>query len=172
MDFKTLVPDFNAIGKTDWGKPNLDSKDTMGLVALVGAALMLVFVFLPWCTLSAEGETISRLGITTWYVIFGFIAALAAVAGAVYKHYSLTFCAAVLGLVFGVIGWCVVPSFTVEGVTVSGDMIKASIEAAKMFGGAFGAKAADLPSLSHIGAILYLVASVGAGAGAFLKVTK
>lgn len=170
MDFKQLLPDFNAIGKTDWAKPQVDTKNTMSLVALVGAALMIVFVFLPWATLSAEGESINRLGITTWYGIFGLLFALVACAGVLYKHYSLTFCAAVFGVVFGIIGGCVVPSFTVDGVTVSGDLIKAGLEMAEA-ASAFGSKA-DLPSLTHLGALLYLVASLVAGVGAYLKIAK
>lgn len=170
MDFNKLLPDFNAIGKTDWAKPQVDTKDIMGLVALVGAALMLIFVFLPWCTMSAEGESVSRLGITTWYGIFGLLFALVACAGVLYKHYAVTLWAAVLGVIFGIIGWCVIPSFTVDGVTVTGDQIKAALEMAKL-ASAFGAKA-DIMTLSHLGAILYLVASLVAGAGAFLKATK
>lgn len=153
MDFKTLLPDFNAIGKTDWSKPEVkfDTNDAHGLAAIGGAALMLIFVFLPWCSVSWLGQSESYLGITTWFGIFGFIMALAAVAGALYKHYTLTFCAAVLGVIFGIIGMIVVPDSTAE-----------EVEMAKALGF----------EISHIGAILYLVACVAAGAGAYLKITK
>jgi hypothetical protein len=53
MDLKTLLPDFNAIGKTDWSKPQLDTKDKTNLLMFVGAALMVVFVFLSWIKLTA-----------------------------------------------------------------------------------------------------------------------
>ena len=152
MDFNKLLPDFNAIGKTDWAKPQVDTKDVMGLVALVGAALMLIFVFLPWCKATWLGQTGDvYLGITTWYGILGFIMALVAVAGSLYKQYSFTFWAAVLGVLFGIIGMIVVPDTSAE-----------ELELAKMFG----------IKVSHVGAILYLVASLVAGAGAFLKATK
>lgn len=152
MDFNKLLPDFNAIGKTDWAKPQVDTKDLMGLVALVGAALMLIFVFLPWCKATWLGQTGDvYLGITTWYGILGFIMALVAVAGSLYKQYSFTFWAAVLGVLFGIIGMIVVPDSSAE-----------ELELAKMLG----------IKVSHVGAILYLVASLVAGAGAFLKATK
>lgn len=152
MDFNKLLPDFNAIGKTDWAKPQVDTKDVMGLVALVGAALMLIFVFLPWCKATWLGQTGEvYLGITTWYGILGFIMALVAVAGSLYKQYSFTFWAAVLGVLFGIIGMIVVPDTSAE-----------ELELAKMLG----------IKVSHVGAILYLVASLVAGAGAFLKATK
>jgi len=152
MDFNKLLPDFNAIGKTDWAKPQVDTKDIMGLVALVGAALMLIFVFLPWCKATWLGQTgDAYLGITTWYGILGFIMALVAVAGSLYKQYSFTFWAAVLGVLFGIIGMIVVPDTSAE-----------ELELAKMLG----------VKVSHVGAILYLVASLVAGAGAFLKATK
>ena len=172
MDFKTLLPDFNAIGKTEWGKPSVDTKDTMNLVALVGVVLMVVFVFLPWAklTVSALGESAegSRLGITLWYGIFGLICALAALVGVLYKHTSLTFCAAVLGLVFGLIGLLSVPDFTIAGEKVTSDEVKTALEASKLtkVAGVGGA------SISHLGAILYMVASGVTAVAAYLKIAK
>ena len=113
---------------------------------------MLIFVFLPWCKATWLGQTGDvYLGITTWYGILGFIMALVAVAGSLYKQYSFTFWAAVLGVLFGIIGMIVVPDTSAE-----------ELEMAKMLG----------VEVSHVGAILYFVASLVAGAGAFLKVTK
>lgn len=154
MDLNALLPDFSAIGKTDWSKTEVkfDTKDVPGLAAIGGAALMLIFVFLPWCKATWLGQTGDvHLGITTWYGILGFIMALVAVAGSLYKQYSITFWAAVLGVLFGVIGMIVVPDASAE-----------ELELAKMLG----------IEVSHVGAILYLVACLVAGAGAFLKVTK
>lgn len=161
MDFKTLLPDFNAIGKTNWGKPELkvDTKDVYGLAVLAGAVLMLVFVFLPWVKVSVSffgmSESESVLGIATWYGILGFVVALIGMVGVLYKHYTLTFWASVLGVVAGCIGIAAVSSATSE--LGLGDL---------GFGDMAGVK------ISSIGAILYLVASVVAGAGAFLKLTK
>ena len=92
MDFKALLPDFNAIKNTDWTKPQVDTKDTLSLVTLGCIALMLIFVFLPWFSMTAEGETASRLGITTVCGIFGFILTLAAAAGAVTQLRAFATC--------------------------------------------------------------------------------
>ena len=159
MDFKTLLPDFEAIKKTDWGKPQVDTKDTMNLVMLGGAALMVIFTFLSWCTYSEGGKSVSVLGITTWYGIFAFLCAAVALAGVLYKHTTLTFCAAVLGVLFGVLGMVLYSSCTVDGVTVDAKILKATVEAGKA-------------SVSHLGAILYLVATVATAAAAYLKITK
>ena len=152
MSFQKLIPDFNAIGKTDWSKPEVDTKDTFNLVSFAGAALMVVFVFLPWCKASWGGITgDSYLGITTWYGIFGLIMALASVVGVLYKQYQLTFCAALLGIVFGIIGMVVVPDASAE-----------ELEIAKALG----------IEISHIGAVLYLIASVVAAVGSYLKIAQ
>lgn len=152
MDFKTLLPDFNALGKTDWSKPQVDTKDTKGLVAIAAAALMLIFVFLPWCKATWMGQVgDSYLGITTWYGILGLVVALAAVVGALYNQYPLTFTAAVLGVLFGVLGMIIVPDATSE-----------EVEFAKQLG----------IEISHIGAILYLIASVLAAGAAYLKISS
>lgn len=176
MDFKTLLPDFNAIGKTDWAKPDfkIDTKDTFKLVALGGAALMLIFCFLPWISISATnhfgitGEG-SKLGITTWYGIFALIMALVAVVGMIYKHTSLTFCAAVLGIVFGLIGLLSFPEMTIKS-SVFGQTITETIKDKTEW--EEGIKYMKSSSLSHLGAILYMVAAVVTAAGAYLKITK
>ena len=48
MDFAKLMPDFNAIGKTNWAKPQLDTKDLIGLAGIIAAGIMIVLVFTPW----------------------------------------------------------------------------------------------------------------------------
>lgn len=159
MDFKTLLPDFEAIKKTDWAKPQVDTKDTMNLVMLGGAALMVIFTFLSWCTYSEKGESVSVLGITTWYGIFAFLCAAIALAGVLYKHTTLTFCAAVLGVLFGVLGMVLYSSYTIDGVTVDAKLVKEAVEDGKC-------------SVSHLGAILYLVATVATAGAAYLKITK
>lgn len=162
MDFKTFLPDFEAIKKTDWAKPNLkvDTKDYTALALFAGAALMLIFVFLPWATYADQVDSVSRLGITTWYGIFAFICAAAAVVGVLYNHTELALCAAVLALLFGILGVAIVPEMTYEGKTLTSERIKEALEK--------NSKA----SLTHWGAYLYLVASVVTGAAAYLKITK
>jgi glucan phosphoethanolaminetransferase (alkaline phosphatase superfamily) len=162
MDFKTFLPDFNAVAKTNWAKPQLkiDTKDPIGLALLGGAVLMLIFVFLPWTTVTNNGESVSKLGIVNWFGIFAFLCAAVAVAGVLYNHTELAFCAAVLAVLFGILGAVIVPDITENGITLTGEKIKKMVEA--------NSKA----SISHWGAYLYLVASVVTGAAAYLKITK
>ena len=46
MDFKSLLPNFSEIAKTDWSKPKINTQDTLGVAALLGVALMVIFTFL------------------------------------------------------------------------------------------------------------------------------
>ena len=167
MDFKTLLPNFDAVKKTDWAKPqlNVDTKDPFRLVMLAGAVLMLVFVFLPWITVTASASSslgqagsvaTKTLGIATWYGFFAFLCAAVAIVGALYKHTELAFCAAVLGVLFGLLG-----------VMISPDVANAEAEVSV---GGYSAKAKT--TVGHLGAILYLVATVVTAAAAYLKITK
>lgn len=163
MDFKTLLPDFNAIKNTQWNKPQVDTKDTQGLVALGCSVLMLVFVFLPWLTVSTStpfGGTVeaSASGFGSPWGILGFICALIAVVGTLYKHYSLSFSAGALALIFGIVGCFTICDIEIAGVTVKAEDVKKSIEA--------GAKA------SHLGAILFTIASAGTVLLSYIKVSK
>ena len=166
MDFKTLLPDFEAVKKTDWAKPQLklDTKDYFGLAMRAGAVLMVVFVFLPWITVTVSGsaagasgsvEASKVLGIATWYGVFAFLCAVAAVVGVVYNHTELALCAAVLGVIFGLLGVIIEPA--------------ANVEASAEFG---GIKATAKSTVGHLGAFLYLAATVVTAAAAYLKITK
>jgi hypothetical protein len=174
MDFSNFLPDFNAIGKTNWSKPdlNFDTKDSFRLIALGGAILMVIFVFLPWCTYELKDYSTSRLGITTWYGIFGFLLAVVAVCGVLYKHYSLTFTASVLGIIIAIIGMTAVPSLIMHDKLIPGTAVKALVAEMEYKAAKYGSRNYDVPTLSHIGAILYLVATLVAGVGAYLKITK
>lgn len=165
MDLKTLLPDFNAIKNTQWNKPQVDTKDTPGLLALGCSVLMLVFVFLPWLTVTVNnplggGSTeASALGITTVWGILGFICTLAAIVGTLYKHYSLSFSAGVLALIFGIVGCFAICDLEKNGVTETADAIRLAI-------GLGVAKA------SHLGAILFTIASAGTVLLSYSKVSK
>ena len=173
MDFKKLIPDFNAVAKTDWAKPHIDTKDKNWLVVAGLVLLMVVFVFLPWETFSSSegGVSVSgsRLGITTWFGILGLVCALVAAYGALYKSLQFVFCGAVLGVVMAIIGWFSYVDITVEGVTMPAEAVKLADEAvavAKAFG-----KNVDV-SVGHIGAILSLVASLATAVVSFLQIKK
>ena len=173
MDFKTLLPDFEAIKKTDWKKPQVDTKNTKKLAMLVCAGLMLVFVFFAWLKLTANNGVVTyegaKMGIATWYGFFAFLCAVVAVAGCVYNHTTLTFCAAVLGILFALIGLMSFPEITVSA-TYRGqtdtEVIKDANhweECAKMF---------KTVTTSYVGAGLYLFASIGTAVLAFLNIKK
>lgn len=164
MDFTKLNPDFNALGRLDYSKPVIDTKNTIALIALVAAVLSVVFVFLPWFSMKVSmfGQSVSasRLGITTWYGIIGLIMALTAVAGVLYKQYALAFWAAVICVVLGFIGWLSYASLTMDGRTVTADDIKLALAAN------FGAV-----SIGHLGAILFFFSSAIAAVCSLLMAT-
>ncbi len=163
MDFKKLIPDFNAVARTDWAKPNIDTKDKMWWAMAGAALLMLVFVFVPWQTVEMrnpfggdESGSVSVLGITTWYGILGLIATIVVVYGILYKSLQFVFCGAVLAALLGIIGCFVTAGFTKDGVEVTAEMI----DLAKMVGA----------KVSHIGAILFLLASLATAGISFWQI--
>ena len=160
MSCKKLIPDFNAIGKTDWAKPSFCVKGDANLGSTVGALLMVLFGLFPWCvaTVLVDGMLISEssLGITTWYGALGFVMALVAVVGVFYKHYSLALWASLLGIVFGILGAALVPGLSLEDVQAMNTL--------KQMGGFFG-----IISTSHPGAYLYILASMVVAAGSYIK---
>lgn len=162
MDFKQLVPDFQAIGKTEWGKPKVDTKDAVALAGIIAALLMVVFVFLDWFSMGVEKGpleiSIGRSGISLWYGIIGLIGALAAVVGNLYNHKALAFSGGALGVIMGLIGWFMVPSLTFMGVEMPTAKVKEFLEA--------GAEA------SHLGAILFLIAAAVVAVSAFMGIAK
>ena len=168
---KKFIPDFSVIAKTNWGKPNIDTKNKMWLVMAVAAVLMVVFVFIPWETVTVSigsmSETGSRLGITTWFGILGLISALGAVYGVFYKNLQFVFCGALLAAVMGLIGWLTIVDVTNNGETMTAEEIKlATSSVGSSVASAFGAKI----SVGHIGAILFLVASLVAAGVSFLQI--
>lgn len=167
MDANKLMPDFQAIGKTDFSKPNIDTKDPMWLTTAIGALLMLIFLFLPWFGLSAEGESVTRMGIASWAGIFATIGTLAAIFGVLYKQDGMVFCGAALSALFALISLFCVFSLTKDGETMSADQISAMLDASKL-ASAFGVDAGI--STIRYGAILHLVVAAITGAAAYLKI--
>lgn len=165
MDFNQLTPDFNALKSIDYRKPVVDKNNTVALVALCAAVLSVIFVFLPWFSASglSGSETASRLGISLWYGIFGFIFAAVAVAGVLYKQYALAFWAAVLCVILGLIGWFSIPSLTVNGKTATSEQIELLIKAGKLLG--------DGVKVGHIGAILFTLAGLATAGSTFMLAT-
>ena len=158
MNFNSLIPNFNALGSIDFRKPAIDKGNTVALIVLGAAVLGVIFVFLPWFSLSGDGGSASRLGITTWYGIFGFIFAAVAVAGTLYKQHALAFWAAVLCVLMGLVGWLTVPSLTVEGKELPSELIKLLLIEPKV-------------SAGHLGAILFMLSGLATGACSFMLAT-
>lgn len=175
MDFKTLLPDFEAIKKTDWKKPQVDTKNTKNLAMLVCAGLMLLFVFFAWLKITAYGGGVTyegtKLGIATWYGVFAFVCALAAVAGCVYKHTTLTFCAAALGILFGLIGMMSFPEITVEA-SAHGRTATEVIKSAEQWDQCIRDLRLDSSTTSTVGAGLYFFASIATTVLAYLNIKK
>lgn len=171
MDFKLLKPDFNALGKTDWAKPQIDTKNIFALAGTIAAALMVVFVFCPWFgveagsltrSLASEmGEsadnTVTRLGITLWYGIIGLIAAVAALVGNLYNQKPLAFWGGVLGALMGLLGLFMYASLTKDGETIEADMLKLAVSTGVM-------------DTIRWGATLFFISSLVAAATAFANV--
>lgn len=160
MDANKLMPDFQAIGKTDFAKPQFNTKDPMWLITAIGAVLMLIFLFLPWFGVSAEGVSVTRSGIAMWPGILALIGTLAVIVGVLYNHDGLVFCGAVLAAVFALISLFCVFSLTVSAFGVSKEVpvedVKESIK--------HGASAV------RYGAILHLIVAAITGAAAYLKI--
>ena len=135
---------------------------------------MVILVFVPWISLEAAHSGYvcsgSTLGIGTWYGVFAFIMALLAVAGVLYNHISVTFCAAVLGFVFGVIGISSFPE--VEVVTTS----PFGLSQAHVVKNAAEWDAATLgiamSSYSRVGVLLYILSTIITAVVSFIKISK
>lgn len=162
FDFNQLKPDFNAIAKTDWAKPQFDTTDIVKLIGTAASVLMLIFVFCPWFGVADEGESVTRSGISLWYGILGLLAAVATIASFLYNHKALAVWTAVVGVIFAIIGLLSWPDLTVEGLEIPGDLLKMGAEAAKMEG--------EKVDIISWGAIMYLLSALVAGAAAFANV--
>ena len=168
MDYKKLIPDFSVIAKTDWAKPHIDTKDKNWLILVGAALLMVIFVFLPWQTLTVGKVSSSTLGVATWYGILGLLSALVAVYGILYKHIQFVFCGAALAAVLGLMGMFLTTSCAYEGTTLTADQVKEFVKKGidKEMGETVKA------SISHIGAILFLLVSLALAAVSFLQIKK
>ena len=61
MDFKQFIPDFGAIAKTEWSKPQWGGKaDIVKLIGIIAVAAMLTFVLCPWFGLDYSDEILNN----------------------------------------------------------------------------------------------------------------
>lgn len=102
-----FLPDSEALKKTDFRNPSFDKSNKKSVLLLLLSVAMLVVVFIPWFCVGVEVEEVASVklrafGFQTWYGIVGGVLALIALAGALYRHLSLSFCASVAAVLVGI----------------------------------------------------------------------
>jgi hypothetical protein len=162
MDFKQFIPDFRAIAKTDWAKPQFDPTNIVKLVGIIASSMMLLFVFCPWFGVSEDGESVVRLGITLWYGIFAFLTTSVIIVCFLYNHNALALLASTVCILFAVIGLLSWPDLHVDGMEMPGDLIKLGAKMARMAG--------EEVNIVRWGAIMYLLSALLTSAAAFANV--
>ena len=156
MNFELLKPDTEAISRTNWKKPQIDTKDRIGLVGLVMSAFMVMFVFYPWFGFSKDAESITLPGITLWYGTIGFLTAVATLGCNIYQHKAMAFWTAAASVFFGFIGMFKYADITFKGIQVQAELIKISVSLGD-------------GETTRWGAVLYFLSSLAAAACAFIK---
>jgi hypothetical protein len=178
MDFKQFIPDFGAIAKTEWGKPQWGGKqDVIKLIGIIATFAMLTFVLMPWFGVDYSDETLNvfimkgralpdlptRAGITTWCGFLGFTTAVAALFGFIYNHKAIALWASALCIFFGFCGFFVYTSLDFPRLdrNICGEMSKDEIKFML-----------DLGVLETVrwGAVMYFIAALHATAAAFAGV--
>jgi hypothetical protein len=155
--FTGMKPDFAALSKIDFSKPQIQKDNKMWL-ALAGCAVAaLIFCFFPsWISVTAEGygvshtETVSIFDV--WYGIIGFIAILLAILFVLLGQYK-----------FAVWAGLVIAAMAFFGIIDKPDGYDEAMEIVNAFG-------IDV-NVSRWGAILSLVAGLGVSFGSY-KLTK
>lgn len=168
MDFNKLIPDFSAIGTTQWNKPYFNTKDLLWLVGAICAVLMVLFAFVPaWFSMTQEAGpisvTASRMGIGLWYGFFAFVGAVIAVYGLLYERYQFAFWGGVIALLFAFIGFFMVPSLTIEIAGISKEASSADVKASMGEAGV---------SYNRFGTLFTFIAALGTVICSFLKIQK
>jgi hypothetical protein len=158
MNFMKLF-DFAALKNVNWAKPALETKNAFTWISLGMISLMLLFVFIPWFGAYNDitGDGAYRLGITLWNGILGFLFAGAALVGWLYKQPAIVFWASVTAMLLGFIGMFGYASLTDNGITLSAAEVEVMVEG---FRGRI--------ETTHIGAILFFLASLGSSVVACL----
>lgn len=151
--------DFAALKNVNWAKPALETKNAFTWISLGMISLMLLFVFIPWFGAYNDitGDGAYRLGITLWNGILGFLFAGAALVGWLYKQPAIVFWASVTAMLLGFIGMFGYASLTDNGITLSAAEVEVMVEG---FRGRI--------ETTHIGAILFFLASLGSSVVACL----
>jgi hypothetical protein len=158
MNFMKLF-DFAALKNVNWAKPALETKNVFTWISLGMISLMLLFVFIPWFGVYSgiTDDGTFRFGITLWNGILGFLFAGAALVGWLYKQPAIVFWASVTAMILGFIGMFGYTSLSADGYTWSAAEVEVIVEGFR--GGV---------ETTHIGAILFFLASLGSSVVACL----
>lgn len=137
---KEMKPDFAALSKIDFSKPQIQKDNKMWLILAGCAVAALIFCFFPaWLKydLSFGSDKVYN-AFGAWYGVFAFLGVLVAVASVLYGQYKLAFWAGIFIALMALLGFFLTPD-------------------AKEFLAAKAAKA----DISRWGAYLTFVAGVG-----------
>lgn len=158
MNWKKFLPDFGAIGRTNWAQPEIGKKQCLNNVMALLVLAMAVFVFLPWfrfeyTLLSEDGdatiESFNKLGITTLWGILGLVVTLIAWYGVLYKQYAFSLWAGIAAIIFGCLGTDYVTNVDIEANNTV--ILKEAFEMNQL-------QDQGIP-VSHIGAKLFMIAA-------------
>lgn len=168
MISNNLAPNIDAIRKTNWSQLQFDKNNVLVFATLVALLLMLVSVFLNWFHLEVEtweDYEGSRMGITLWYGILGFILALIAAMGVLYNHNSLAFWATVICVVLAIIAMIDWPTVRLDDdlySLIDKKSLEAHVDEYDNF---------EYEKGGRIGAILFLIGSVISAVCSYLLAT-
>jgi phosphoglycerol transferase MdoB-like AlkP superfamily enzyme len=158
MNVKKFLPDFGALGRTNWAQPEIGKKRCLNNVMVLLVLAMAVFVFLPWFhyeyTLVSDSdkhtvEAFNKLGITTLWGILGLVVTLVAGFGVLYKQYALSLWAGIAAIIFGCLGTGYVTNVEIEANNTV--ILKETFELEQLYG-------KGLP-VGHVGAKLFMIAA-------------
>jgi hypothetical protein len=100
--FTGMKPDFAALSKIDFSKPQIQKDNKMWL-ALAGCAVAaLIFCFFPAWWDAEDVKSYNAFG--AWYSIIAFLGVLVAVASVLYGQYKLAFWAGLVIAVMALLG--------------------------------------------------------------------
>lgn len=171
MNVKKFLPDFGALGRTNWAQPEIGKKRCLNNVMALLVLAMAVFVFLPWFhyeyTLVSDSgkhtvEAFNRLGITTLWGILGLVVTLVAGFGILYKHYAFSLWAGIAAIIFGCLGTGYVTNVEIEANNTV--ILKETFELEQLYG-------KGLP-VGHVGARLFMIAASLVTALSFVQLLR
>jgi cation transport ATPase len=105
--FTGMKPDFAALSKIDFSKPQIQKDNKMWL-ALAGCAVAaLIFCFFPAWWDAEDVKSYNAFG--AWYSIIAFLGVLVAIFSVLYGQYKLAFWAGLVIAVMALLGFFLAP---------------------------------------------------------------